>query len=64
MTKLTKEQIEKERVKFEEWIKQAFPNPNNTHDPLSTYHDGIYEEWSTFLMFESWKSRAELDKGE
>lgn len=48
MTKLTKEQIEKERVKFEETLHQ--------------YKNG--ESFTSLDLFDLWLARAELDKGE
>lgn len=61
MTKLKKEQIEQERVKFEEWFNKE------RKDNINKYWDeklGEYIFSPMDLGFRAWLARAELDKGE
>lgn len=63
MTKLTKEQIEQEQVKFEKWINDYFGYDQSfTKITTNLFHG--YTDHQLTVMWHAWIVRAELDKGE
>lgn len=64
MTKLTKEQIEQEREKFEEWVSKNHIVDEYTLERVIWSDSVVYINEVTNITFSAWLARAELDKGE